>query len=190
MSCDVSEVHRNCQFIDPKIEEGDKLSLLKVAHPTRDHIIPRVAIADHKRIFRELGDGPRNLLPRVCEFHHDIIDAHKIGAYNDKGTVGLVGFVASYPRVNDPRVLGRQYEKWLAIFGVLKSSLTEFDLYRSSNTGQHKEAAKLAKRFWERWRDGGIDEFIQTGVTDLKDRNGLRVSFNSKVPLLPVDFYI
>lgn len=179
---------RDCLFVYPQVEICDEKEIKKVRVKTRDHIIPRVAISDHRRLFRPLQQSRENVVG-ICQYHHDIIDSHKTGAYAKKGLAGVVGFVAAYPRADNEQLLEWQYNKWLAIFGIVKGSLAEFSEQSHSSAYRYREAAKIAKRFWSRWREGGIDEFIRTGTPELKDRSGMPVWFNSDRSLLmPVDF--
>lgn len=166
-----------CVYLDPEIDHSDLVSQRKVTNRTRDHIVPREAIKYYRRVFRGLVQQRENIF-LVCEFHHDLIDVSKLSAFHTRGLEGLTDFIVQYPRVNNEQELRLQYRRWINLVSILRRSFTEFEHNGRGDTMQLRSAANIAKEAVTRWKDGGIDAFIATGVNCLTDKQGRNVPFN------------
>ncbi len=169
------DVHINsCPYVIPSNHPNSTSIESKLRRPTKDHIVPRVALRDYKAIGRILSDGRDNLVGGICEFHHGVIDRAKIAKYNNGGLSDLLAFIARYPRFANGQAEA-QYYQWLELFGRLKGPIEEFSHRRGGE--KFIPALLVVKTNWRNWNTYGIEEFKNGGLLELPSREGNQVIF-------------
>lgn len=150
-----------CLLCLPNNQEGVSKNLIQ---QSKDHIVPRVAIKDHHEVFDPIVASRINKI-RVCRLHHDEIDNQKIKAYMEEGPIGLVNFLANYPRAVESRLLVPQYYRWIRLFKELYQSFTTAPARNSLRSRQYQDSAIVVGNHVVEWEIGGFDAFVSLHLT-------------------------
>ncbi len=158
-------VYQECLICPPGEFVGGK---------TQDHLVPKVVAHDYPRAFTGVF-GKRINFVDLCRPHHALVDdtkTGKVGLYYSWGLVGLVRYLAHYPRSSNPITLDYQYDHWMTLFGEMRKDFRE--LSKDNLDDEYTRLHNLTDEFLTRWQQGGVEDFIKTGFKSLPTRrNGL-----------------
>lgn len=122
--------------------------------PKQDHIVPRIAVRQHKAVLGTIGEEKNNLMD-LCSSHHDAIDGIKIPIFRTRGVSGLVTFIGVYPRAEADENFELQRRQFLALFKSIYDNIQSLKRpappYR---IGDYSKSIDVLERYIDKWEAG------------------------------------